>query len=138
MLAVLDPNVLISALLSPDGAPARVVEAWQQGRFEVLVSALLIAEVERALAYPKLQRRIPADLAERTVEWLRTSTTIVLDPDEPPRVRSRDPGDDYLLALAQSRAAALVSGDRDLLDMEDQSAILSPSEFLILLAEAGD
>ncbi len=35
-----------------------------------------------------------------------------------PRI-SRDPGDDYLLALGRSNAAVLVSGHRDLLEVKD-------------------
>lgn len=38
MRAVLDPNVLVSALLSPTGTPARIVLAWAEGRFELVVS----------------------------------------------------------------------------------------------------
>jgi predicted nucleic acid-binding protein len=53
--AVLDLKVLISAVLSRGGAPARVLEAWISGRFELLVSPLLLAELERALACPKLR-----------------------------------------------------------------------------------
>ena len=39
------------------------------------------------------------------------------DPPAPAR-RSRDPGDDYLLALAESAVAILVTGDQDLLDVK--------------------
>jgi predicted nucleic acid-binding protein len=48
--AVLDTNVLISAFLSPQAAPARAIRAWLDGRFELIVSPLLLAELERALA----------------------------------------------------------------------------------------
>jgi hypothetical protein len=36
--AVLDPNVLIAALLSPTGAPAQLVGRWLGGEFELVVS----------------------------------------------------------------------------------------------------
>ncbi|MCA1705276.1 MAG: PIN domain-containing protein, partial [Actinobacteria bacterium] len=52
MRAVLDPNVIISAVLSPGGAPARVMTAWLEGRYELVVSPLLLEELERALSYP--------------------------------------------------------------------------------------
>lgn len=134
MRAVLDPNVLISALLSPLGAPARVLVAWQQGEFELVVSLSLLAELERALAYPKLRRRIPAAEADRVVAWLARSATMGVDPDWPPQLRSADPGDDYLLALAASEQALLVSGDDHLLSMTVGLPIHSPAGFLVVLA----
>lgn len=104
------------------------------GAFELLVSPLLLAELERALAYPKLRRRIAADDAERVVDWVRRSATLVEDPDQPPAVRSPDPGDDYLLALAAGRRAALVSGDRHLLSLAAGGLpIHAPAEFLSVL-----
>ena len=133
MRAVLDPNVIISALLSPSGAPARLLRAWLYGRFELIVSPLLLAELERALAYPKLRRRIAPQEAHRTIEWIIDSATSAKDPNEPPPVRSPDPGDDYLIALAASEQAALVSGDEHLLGLADDFPIFPPARFLRLL-----
>jgi putative PIN family toxin of toxin-antitoxin system len=132
--AVLDPNVIISALLSPDGAPARALLAWLRGEFELIVSPLLLAELERALAYPKLRKRIEPQDARRVVEMLSSSANSAADPGEPPPVRSRDPGDDYLIALASSAHALLVSGDEHLLELADALPILSPARFLERLA----
>jgi len=132
--AVLDPNVLISALLSPGGAPARVLRGWVDGGFELVVSPLLLSKLERALRYPKLRKRIPAGDAERAVEWLRRSATLYDDPEGPPPARSPDPGDDYLLALAASQRAALVSGDQHLLSLRaGELPIHSPADFLTAL-----
>jgi predicted nucleic acid-binding protein len=91
--AVLDPNDIISALLSPEGAPARAVRAWLQGEFEFVVSPLLLAELRRALAYPKLRKRIEPEEADRVVDWLETMATMKADPGHPPSVRSPDPGE---------------------------------------------
>jgi putative PIN family toxin of toxin-antitoxin system len=108
--AVLDPNVIISAFLSPSGAPARLLRAWLQGRYELVVSPLLLAELERALAYPKLRLRIAPEEADCIVEWVTNSAISAKDPTEPPPIRSPDPGDVYLIALAAREEAALVSG----------------------------
>lgn len=138
MRAVLDPNVLISALLSPHGAPARLVQAWVDGAFELVVSPELLAELERALAYPKLRKRLPATDAEEAVDWLRRSAVLVDDPGGESPVRSSDPGDDYLLALAAAQRSALVSGDKDLLSLRgDDTPIYAVGEFLALLAGSG-
>ena len=130
MRAVLDPNVLISALLSRDGTPAQLLRAWIDGAFELLLSPLLLAELERALAYPKLRKRISAEEAEAFIEWLERSATVVDDPATTPPVRSTDPGDDYLLALAAHEQAALVSGDHHLLSLATTLPVHSPAAFL--------
>lgn len=134
MRAVLDPNVIISALLSPSGAPARLLQAWVQGRFELIVSPLLLAELERALAYPKLRKHITSEEAREIVAWLSESATSANDPDILPTVRSSDPGDDYLVVLAENMQAALVSGDEHLLALASKLPTYSPADFLRLLA----
>jgi putative PIN family toxin of toxin-antitoxin system len=131
--AILDPNVLISALLSATGAPAQVVRAWLAGRFELVVSPLLLAEIERALAYPKLRKRIPPDEAKLVVELLQRSATLAQDPDADPPRRSVDPGDDYLLVLAAVERVALVSGDKHLLALEGDLPIFAAAAFLAVL-----
>jgi len=131
--AVLDVNVIISALLSRSGSPAAVLRAWQDGQSELIVSPLLLAELERALAYPKLRRRVSAEEAKALLDWLRRAATGAPDPDGPPPIRSRDPGDDYLLTLAASEHALLVSGDEHLLSLQGESPIHSPASFLSLL-----
>lgn len=133
MRAVLDPNVIISALLAPAGTPAAIVRAWSAGAFELVASPLLLAELERALAYPKLRDRIHESEATAIVEWLERSATIVQDPDEPAPRASKDPGDDYLTALAAHEHAALVSGDHHLLELAAGLPIYAPADFLSVL-----
>ena len=130
MRAVLDTNVLVSAALSRDGSPARILEAWLQGAFELVVSPKLLGEFERVLAYPKIRERIgPADAAE-LVELVTRSARHHDDPAESPPVRSRDPDDDYLIALAAATRSLLVSGDPDLLDLADLIPVVAPAVFL--------
>ena len=132
MRAVLDPNVLISALLSPSGLSAGLLRRWLDGEFELVVSEGLLAELRRALAYPKLGAHVSSAEAEAFIELLRGGAMIADDAASPPRM-SRDPGDDYLLALARSNAAVLVSGDQDLLEVKN-APIESPRSFTSKLA----
>jgi len=126
--AVLDPNVLISALLAPTGVPAALLRRWLDGDFELVVSEQLLAELRRALTYPKLRSHISGDEAEAFIELLKGAGTIAPDAASPPRI-SRDLGDDYLLALARSTAAVLASGDEDLLEVRD-APVESPRSFM--------
>ncbi len=45
-------------------------------------------------------------------------------------LRSEDPGDGYLLALAARERAPLVTGDAHLLALADRVPVFSPREFL--------
>jgi uncharacterized protein len=131
--AVLDANILIAALLSRSGAPAQIMNRWLGGAFELVVSEALLSELERALAYPKLRRRISARDAAEFVSLLRRSAVIA--PDQAGSYRSDDPGDDYLLALAENEQAVLVSGDQHLLRLADNLPIETARTFLDALSE---
>ncbi len=134
MRAVLDPNVLISALLSPRGAPAEIVSRWRAGAFELVVSDLVIVELQRALGYPKLRDRVSPDESAELVELLRAAAHVADDPVAIP-ARSPDAGDDYLIALAEAERAILVSGDQHILGLADAFPIRSPAEFLLTLGD---
>ena len=129
MQAVLDPNVLIAAVLSRSGTPALVLRAWLDGRFDLIVSEALLTELERALRYPKLEARVSAEERISFLELLRTAATLTEDPADVPRV-SADPDDDYLVALAHSQKAVLVSGDQHLLTLSERLPIMNPRAFL--------
>jgi putative PIN family toxin of toxin-antitoxin system len=133
--AILDPNVVISAAISPRGAPADVLRSLARGEFELVASQGLLDELQRALAYPKLRPYISESDAAELVRWLADSASVVADPDTDPPVHSRDPDDDYLIALASAHRAALVSGDKDLLALEGEIPVFSPRAFLDLLAD---
>jgi len=131
--AVLDPNVVISGLLSRDGSPAQALLAWREGRFELVVSPLLLGELERALAYPKLRARITRRDAEAALRWLSQGAAVADDPAGESPFRSEDPGDDHLIALAAEERAALVSGDKHLLVLAGRIPVYSPREFVDLV-----
>lgn len=129
MRAVLDVNVIISALLAPRGTPAGVLRAWIDGAFELVVSPQLLTELRRALAYPKLAARITPAEADEVMDLLRRGAIVLDDPERPPAVRSADPDDDYIIALAEAARALIVSGDRHLLDL-DELPVRTPAAFL--------
>lgn len=65
-----------------------------------------------------------SDVLRAVAEWAP-------DPTDKPKTQTRDPDDDYLLALARSADVdVLVSGDRDLTDLADtEPSIETPAEF---------
>lgn len=133
MRAVLDPNVIISAALSPRGSPGRLFRYWLEGAYDLVVSPLLLDELDRALGYSKLRDRVPSDEAKELLELLSRVGLATDDPQSPPDIQSPDPDDDYLIALANISRAVLVSGDKDLLGLSGQIPVYSPAEFVALI-----
>ncbi len=135
--AVLDPNVIIAALLSPTGSPARVLRAWIDGGYELVLSPLLLGELERALRYPKLAERITETESQELVGLLRHGANLCEDPSNPAVVRSSDPDDDYLITLGATAQSVIVSGDHHLNALQDKIPVYSPRAFLTVLEESG-
>ena len=135
MRAVADVNVLISGVLSAKGSSAEILRASRDGQIELVVSEMLLTELKRTLAYPKLRKRIPPEKAAAFVNWVRDHASVAEDPAGPPPVSSRDPDDDYLLALAINRRAYLITGDQDLLVLSTDLPILTPAQFAAKLRE---
>jgi putative PIN family toxin of toxin-antitoxin system len=127
---VADANVLVSAALarSPLAPSALVLDAALDGRVKLLSSPMLLTEIVSVLERPRLRRYLSLDEARRFVADLASVTTQVDDAPLPHPAVCRDPRDDYLVALAvASHAEAIVTGDRDLLDLaEPRVAVLTP------------
>ena len=98
----------------------------------MVVSPALLAELGRALSYPKLRERIDPHDAATLLDWLARLATVADDLEIAP-ARSADPDDDYLIALAASNDALLVSGDKHLLDLASELPILPPARFIELI-----
>ena len=135
---VVDSNVLISARLSPHGAPGRLLAAWLDGRFELIVSPMLLAELAGVLVRPKFRRWLTVEEANTFVRTLGISATLIEDPP-PQRHSVRDPDDYYLLTLASSTDADFpVSGTADLTSSHDaRPPVITPSAFLASLDSRG-
>jgi putative PIN family toxin of toxin-antitoxin system len=128
---VVDPGVLVAALISRTGAPARLLRHWLDGALDLLVSPALLSELERVLARTKFERHFTQREAAAFVALLRERGVEVGDPGEV-EARTRDAADDYLIALAESAAAdVLVSGDRDLTEfVASPVPVLTPRTLL--------
>jgi putative PIN family toxin of toxin-antitoxin system len=128
---IVDANVFVAALLAPRGACARVLLRWADGRYELLVSPLLLAEIERVLRRPKFAGFISPAEIDGLLDALREDATLHNDPS-PQSGLTRDPNDDYLVALAlATHADCIVSGDNDLLDLEGLDVpVMTPRAYL--------
>ena len=129
-----DANVLVSAALSrdPRALSVLVLEAALDGRIELISSPALLGELASVLARPRLRRYLSLEEAERFVADLAGLTDLTADPPLPHPAVCRDPGDDYLVALAHAaNAEVLVTGDVDLLSLEEPDVpVLTPRELV--------
>jgi len=128
--AVLDPGVLVSALISPTGIPAKLLRAAREGGFHLLISGLLLEELEVVLRRDEFRRYLDLEEVSAGIRLLLDEGQMVSDPTGPPPVGCPDPDDDYLIALAHREGAALVSGDRHLLELTGTIPVFSPGQFL--------
>ena len=102
------------------------------------MSPTLLAEVRRALAEPRLERLVPRADADAFVDRLGHSAELAEDATASPPIRPEDPGDDYLIALAASESAVLVSGDVHLTSLAQQIPVRRPAGFLAELSTQPD
>jgi putative PIN family toxin of toxin-antitoxin system len=135
--AVFDANVYVSAAIRPEGPPGRLLDRFlREAAFELVLSSAIIDEVLETLADPKVRRYIRASLQATT--WFETIVVLAHPVAGELEVHgvSRDSDDDkYLAAALEGGATFVVSGDPDLLDLEEHDGvrIVSPRQFLDLL-----
>jgi putative PIN family toxin of toxin-antitoxin system len=133
--AVLDTNVLVSALISPSGASAQLLIELRSGGFELIVSPLLLAELREVLSRPKFRRYVSEAEIDAYAELIRREGLVVDDPLPSSEPVGVDPDDEYLIDLARAgQVDAMVTGDVHLLDLRDVLPVRTPREFIDSLA----
>lgn len=112
MRVILDTNILLSGLIAPNGLPARLIDAWLDRRFTLVSHELQLDEFRAVSRRDKIRALVRPSEAGRLVNQIAALADM---PERlPPVARSRDPRDDFLLALCEAGAAdRLVTGDKD-------------------------
>ncbi len=132
MKVVLDTNVLLSGLMLPDSTPGRVVKAWRETRFDLVISKEQLTEIAKVLTYSKIRKRLKWRRAniERFLRQLYLRSELV-DISGVFQTVPDDPEDQPILAsLIASRAEYLVTGDSDLLTLSGRYPIVTPADFV--------
>ena len=127
---VIDTNVLISAALSANSTPARLVQLVLE-RGNVVFSQPTFDELKTRLYRPKFDRYISLELREAVLHDLSAAARWV-EIGEPARY-CRDRSDDMFIETAlAARAGIVVSGDQDLLQAPPVQGlrILNPQQAL--------
>jgi len=134
--AVVDTNILVRAVIKPLGTVGPVLRRLRDGAYVLIYSEPLLTELVDVLNRPRIKdkyRLAPEDIETIVALILLRGEAIV------PRRRitiCRDPKDNmFLEAAADGMADAIVSGDDDLLELNDFEGIpiVTPAEFLAKL-----
>ena len=131
---VIDTNILISAALSSQGAPAKLVQsALVQHR--LVFSQVTFEELRTRLYRPKFDRYISLDNRERLLHDFSACAIWVDVADTAVYCRDRD-DDHFIEAALKAQAHFLVSGDKDLLEAPEIAGlrIVSVHQALEVLA----
>jgi len=133
---VLDTNVLVSALTSPDGASRAVLRGVLQGTWRPLISLPLFMEYEDVLARSEVLERcpLPDDERQALLDALLARCEMV-ELYYAWRPNLRDEGDNHVfeLVVASQDAALLTWNVRDFASAElrfPQVRVLTPAQWM--------
>jgi putative PIN family toxin of toxin-antitoxin system len=128
--AIVDTNVVLSGVFF-GGLPGRVLEAWRDERFVLVLSAPILAEYREAGA--EFEAKYGGTDFEAFAALLLVNSEIVDAPEHLPQQVCADPDDDKFLACALAAGVrVIVSGDRALRAVSGWNGIeiLTAREFL--------
>jgi putative PIN family toxin of toxin-antitoxin system len=108
-VAVFDTNVVVSGILSPTGAPARILDAILDGFCQPVVTDAILAEYEEVLSRPKF--RFPPTKIRLLLAAIRSRA--VFAPFAPEAIRQAlpDPDDAIFVEAALGLHVPIVTGN---------------------------
>lgn len=138
MRAVIDTNILVRALIKPQGSVGPILLRLRRGDYTLLYSQALLEELMDVLSRPRLRRKYGLNDDDiKTVISLILWRGEAVTPTQP-ITAYRDPKDNkFLEAAITGQAETIVSGDEDLLTLHPFAGIpiLQPAAFLQRLDE---
>ena len=135
MRVVIDTNVIVSALVTRSGNPARVVEAALHGEITAVLDHRTLREARDVLARPVFATKhgVEPAWAQYVLDALEDSSA-VLDSVSPYVGPLPDESDRPFVELALAADAILVTGNTRHFPAETDVTVLTPAELVALLA----
>ena len=124
MKIVIDTNVLVSALVSPESNPAKVLALALNGRVAICYDSRIILEYEDVLRRPKFPFE-PQDVTGLIETITQMGTAAVA---EPLPDAFTDQTDKKFYEVAKHCSAKLVTGN--IKHFSDDSDVITPADFL--------
>ncbi|HHY24791.1 MAG TPA: putative toxin-antitoxin system toxin component, PIN family [Clostridiaceae bacterium] len=122
--AVIDTNILVSALLSPSGSPAKVLDHVLNGNVVMCYDSRMIAEYQEVLLRPKFG--FDKKAVSQVIKFvIRSGISIVPVPILNP---FEDEDDKMFYEVAKTAQAYLITGNAK--HFPKDSVIIAPHEFL--------
>ena len=107
--AVVDTNILVSALLTPGGPPGAVAQAIRHGRLQPMVCAEIIEEYVDVLHRPRLA--LPPHDVDELIALLGAQALWVRITPYLPELKLPDPGDWPFIATALAGECPVITGN---------------------------
>jgi putative PIN family toxin of toxin-antitoxin system len=124
---VLDTNVIVSALLSPDGAPAQILSLVAPGIIHVCYNQTILSEYETVLSRAKFKPEISQKLRSLVLGPLKEIGLLIAshDPSDFPMI---DESDRVFYDVAKAAGAFLITGNMK--HYPDEPFIITPRDFI--------
>jgi uncharacterized protein len=133
MKAVVDTNVLIRALIKPQGTVGPIISRLRNGDYTLVYSLPILDELIEKLALPRIRRKYHVRNEEvEALVALMALRGVLVRPEQRIKV-CRDPDDDMFIEAAIAGGVTyLVTGDKDLLTLKvfETVNIVTPRTFL--------
>ena len=124
MLAVIDTNILVSALWSRDGAPARVLSLIISGELVPCYDYRILCEYREVLTRPKF--KFTSGEVNALLDWITANGRSVVA--EPLSVDFTDEADKKFYEVARFCSAKLITGN--IKHFPKDASVMTVSEFL--------
>lgn len=131
MKCVLDTNVIVSGILTPDGSCGRILDLVLEDRVQIVLDTRLLAEYQAVLTRPRLA--LPPQAVDVFMGFIRSRAETVVP--EPLKTSLPDSSDLPFLEVAAFSGAILVTENRRHFPKKacGRVRVLSAAEFIELL-----
>lgn len=130
MRAVIDTNILVSALLTPGGVSAQLIAAIRNQTLLPVISQSILAEYTEVLNRPRFD--FASDRVASLLEDMK-GLALFLKPQPIPLQNLPDPDDAPFIAAALAAGCAIITGNNKHFPPETGVKIFSPAEALTQL-----
>jgi hypothetical protein len=135
--AVVDVNLVVSGIISKEGSPAKLLLAWRNNDFLLIISEGMLEETKKVLQYPRIKNKYNLNVQDisQAIGAIERFAFVLPDRIKVDIIKD-DPDDNKVIACAlAANADYIVSGDRHLLELSAVKgiSIVTAKEFLALL-----
>lgn len=134
---VIDTNILVSAILTPEGNPAKILKLVLEGKLNLIISPAILEETRQVFNYPKLAKLMEKNNITRqeVYGFLDKMSRVALITPGKLEINAipEDPADNKIIACAlEGDADFIISGDHHLTDLKifQGIKIIDPAAFL--------